>query len=107
MAKDRSGNAGGEELIARVDSIESALSRLGREVRTRRLAVLDTEGRERLRAEVTDGVLELQLLVSGKGSGNDGLLLFAVPAVEEMPPGCGLQLWSGGEIVGELEWWGD
>jgi hypothetical protein len=98
---------GEEQLAARVDAVERAIGSLRQEIRTRRLAILDADGAERLRAEVIDGVVELQLLVSGGPNSTDGVVLFAVPASEEMPPGSGLQLWSGGDVVAELEWWED
>lgn len=93
-----------DQLLARLDALESSLDRLRQEVRTSRLAVLDRHGAERLVAQVVDGVLELHLPLPGAGE-SDGLLLFSSAPTDELPPGCGLQIWSGGDAVRAVDWW--
>ena len=92
-------------LAARLARLEERVDRLGRELRTRRLVLLDEQDAERLVAEVTDRVVLLRLLLSGDRPPGDGLVLFAAPATEDLPPGCGLQVWQDGELVTFLEWW--
>lgn len=97
--------SGPAELAARVALLEEALGRLHREIRTKRLAVLDEAGGERIVAEVTDGVAVLHLRLPGESAVGDGLVLFAARAGEDLPPASGLQLWGEGEVRRHLEWW--
>ncbi len=96
------------ELRARVAELESHLGRLTAELRTGRLVVFDDRERERLVAEVVDGVLELRLELPPAPPGRrSALLAFTSPGREPFGSGLGLQLWADGELVDELCWWAD
>lgn len=104
MEDDRArGGIPDEQLEARISALEAAVERFGREVRTRRLAVLDEEGGERLVAEVSDRVALFHLSFSS--GEDDGLLVFAAPSGDAFPPGCGVQAWWRGDVARFLEWW--
>jgi hypothetical protein len=74
------------------------------EVRTRRLIILDDLDRERIVAEVVDGVAELRMDLPASSDDRTGLLLFAHPGdgefqfvVQLSAFRCGLKempLWS-------------
>lgn len=95
-------------LSATVDELSARVELLARELRTERVAVVDRDRRERLVAEVVDGVVELRL-----SSGADErkprveLLCFAASHGGELAGGIGVQLWVDGEAVRELTWWAD
>lgn len=101
-ARDDAANGLLEE---RVSALEAAVGRFASEVRTRRLAVLDEAGGERLVAEVSEGVALFSLLFATGKNSSDGLLIFAAPPVDSFPAGCGAQVWRTGDVVGFLEWW--
>ncbi len=84
------------------------LADLRLEVRTDRLVVLDREQRERLVAEVVDGVIELRLELPPVRQGRRTALLgFAAQRRDQLCSGIGLQVWAEGELVTELCWWED
>jgi hypothetical protein len=97
---------------ARLADLEAAVAGFGHEVRSRRLVVIDEHGRERMVAEVRGGQAELrvQLPVGPAAVGGaattsgDSVVFFACPA-GLFDAGVGLQLWGGGETLGELAAW--
>ena len=102
------GVTGLRELRARLAELESKVAQLTDELRTGRLVVLDERERERLVAEVVDGVLELRLELPPAPPGRrSALLAFTSPGCEPFGSGLGLQLWADGELVDELCWWAD
>jgi hypothetical protein len=88
---------------------------LGEEVRSRRLIVIDEQGHERVVAEVAHGQAELrvQLPPESPPSPDNGTrspgtaLIFACPDSEDLGAGLGVQLWAGGDILGEFDAWSD
>jgi hypothetical protein len=74
---------------------------------TRRIEVVDPDGRSTLVAEVVDSALELRVGLSGVAGRRTEVLCFAIPARQELPRGVGIQLWANGDIADELCWWGD
>ncbi|HVC25449.1 MAG TPA: hypothetical protein VND23_06820 [Acidimicrobiales bacterium] len=91
---------------ARLDSLERAITAIEREVRTRRLVVVDDDGDERVVAEVADGHAELRLdLPRGQRGQRSSVLIFATPPSAELGEGVGLQLWGDGDSLLELCAW--
>ncbi|MHB8246433.1 MAG: hypothetical protein ACYDGN_14015 [Acidimicrobiales bacterium] len=97
-----------DDLCERVARLQSELARLRDVVRTNRLVVVDEEDRERLVAEINDGVLELRLQLPSGGAGQrTELLAFTTPPRDVLAPGLGMQLWANGNLVKEFCWWDD
>ncbi|MHB1585274.1 MAG: hypothetical protein ACYC0E_16155 [Acidimicrobiales bacterium] len=106
----RSTRARLQALSSRLEHLEEAARYLQMEVRTRRLVIVDDEGRERVVGEVRRDVAELHVDVPRRrGDGHTSVLLFAAPVDRIMGfgPGIGLQLWVDGEAVERLEVWQD
>ncbi len=113
------GQLGNEELCDRVDrlerrvvEVERSIIRLGHEVRTRQLIVVDEADHPRIVGEVFADVAELRLELPGSGDQpGPELLLFAVasshPAPIELGPAVGMQLRAQGRAVFELDAWPD
>ncbi|MDA8292069.1 MAG: hypothetical protein M0Z33_10395 [Actinomycetota bacterium] len=98
--------SGSRLLAQRVAALERAATSLERELRTRRLAVVDSDGDERVVAEVVDGHAEVRLSVPGAPRGQaSSVLLFATPRGGELGTGVGIQLWGDGDAVLELCAW--
>jgi hypothetical protein len=109
------GPVGPELLEARVTALEGTLLAMAREVRTRRLVVVDDAGVPRLVAEVVEGTAELRLstamarrgrgtaVVLHAGAGPDG----EDERVQGRGLGAlmGLQLWAEGDALVELDAW--
>ncbi|MBV9659895.1 MAG: hypothetical protein JO337_01920 [Acidimicrobiales bacterium] len=95
-------------LQERVEALEARLAALDATMETRRLAVVDDQGHERLVAELVDGVAELRFDLPGPPPGRrTSLLLFAVPRQPDWCAGLGVQLWVEGNLVEEMTWWED
>lgn len=96
-------------LEGRVRRMEETVAGLGREVRTRRLVIVDRRDDERIVGEVEPGgVAELRLDLPGRPQGNrTSVLLFSNPGtpVYDLPPGTGVHLWLDGEAVEEFDVW--
>lgn len=93
-------------LESRVAELERSVRAAGDEVRTRRLAVVDRDGGERVVAEVVDGHAEVRLAVPGAPAGRASLaVVFATPDDGGLGTGVGLQLWGDGDAVLELCAW--
>ncbi len=113
MSGDETGDTALPLLPARVTALEARLAALSRElqtgeVRTRRLTLVDEDGRERLVAEMVGSVAELRFDLPGLPPGRrTSLLLFAVPEQLDWCAGLGVQLWVDGNLVDELTWWQD
>ncbi|MGH9044085.1 MAG: hypothetical protein ACRDVP_04475 [Acidimicrobiales bacterium] len=87
------------QLAARLAALETSVERLGAELRTSRLSLVDALGRERLVAQVVDDVAELRLdLPTGAHSRRSGVLVFAAPGGRSLPAGFGVQLWLQGDL---------
>jgi hypothetical protein len=103
----RPGRRGPGALEQRVAALEAglaaALDRLGAELRTARLVVIDGSGAERIVGEVVDGTAELRLDLPGTAPPRrTSLLVFASPSGVEPGEAVGLQLWVGGELALDL-----
>jgi hypothetical protein len=108
-----------DELRDRVDrlerlvvDIERSIIRMGDEVRTRQLIIVDEADHPRIVGEVFAGVAELRLELSGPGDQpGPELLLFAVASSHQAPldlgPAVGMQLRAQGRAVFELNAWPD
>ena len=95
-----------ERLERRLAGIESSLARLAREVRTGRLVLVDAAGNERLVAQVIGPVAELRLDLPGATYGRrSSVVLFGAQPHGEQGAGVGLQLWTDGNLIGELAAW--
>jgi hypothetical protein len=98
-------------LAERVRRMEEALTGMSREVRTRRLVVVDHQDDERIVGEVgADGTAELRLDLPGRPWGKrTSVMLFGNPGTElfDLPPGVGIHLWLDGEPVEEFDIWLD
>lgn len=95
-------------LTGRLERVEARLAGLSDEVRTRRLAVVDANGAERLVGETTGTTAEWRLdLPRPEHSERTSLLLFAEPGDEahDLPAGIGIQLWVDGDVANELCVW--
>lgn len=105
----------GGDLGRRLLAAESALAALRREVRTRRLAVCDADGRERIVADVVDGQAHLRLAfvddrqaaVTDGAASTAAVLVFACPAHDDLGPLAGVQVWAEGDVVAAVEAWQD
>ena len=95
----------------RLAAVEAAADALGREVRTRRLVVIDDAGQPCIVAEVTGSAVELRLQVGGEPARSDtvSVLVFAVdtPPGLDLAAGAGIQLWRAGCVVAGLAGWTD
>lgn len=97
-----------EGLTTRLARVEAALAELTKEVRTRRLVVVDDDGQERITGEIVRGTAELSVDLPGQPPGRrSSVLAFANPGDEELglPPGLGVQLWLEGDAVDEFGAW--
>jgi hypothetical protein len=93
---------------ARIGALEAAIEALGAQVCTRRVAVVDRDGIERIVGEVVDGYAELRVeLPASSSTGPASLLLFATPPHAELGDGTGLQIWADGEEILEICAWRD
>jgi len=117
------GDGGGSGLASRVARLERDAAALGRamaasarEVRTRRLVVIDGDGNEVVVAETGGGTAELRVQIPGSAPGRTGAVVLFATAPDRGPgpdagpgsdlgPGVGLQLWAGGDAVAELDAW--
>jgi hypothetical protein len=96
------------ELCRQVAELQHRVERLDSEMRTRRLAVVDDEGRERLVAEAVGEVLEVRMDLPTEGPrGRTGLVCFTTPGDGELSAGLGAQVWVRGDLAGEVSWWAD
>ena len=86
--------------------VEEAVEALGREVRTRRLVILDGAGAPRITGEVAGGVAELRVELEPSAAGaTTAVLVFAADGTGGglgFDPAIGVQLWVGGDGVVEL-----
>ena len=93
----------------RVQRMEETVAGMGREVRTRRLVIVDHQDDERIVGEVEPGgVAELRLDLPGRPVGNrTSVLLFSNPGtpVYELPSGTGVHLWLDGDAIKEFDVW--
>jgi hypothetical protein len=101
-----------DRLERRVAEVERSFARLGEEVRTRQLIVVDDADHPRIVGEVFADVAELRLELPGSADQpGPELLLFAVasshPAPIELGPAVGMQLRAQGRAVFELDAWPD
>lgn len=105
----------------RLRAVEEAVASLAAEVRTRRLAVCDGNGQERIVAEVLAGQAQLRLSFVGPAVGpaptagaavppvptTASVLVFACPPHEDLGPLAGVQVWADGDAVAAVEAWQD
>lgn len=97
-----------EKLHESVDELRTSVARIADEVRTRRLAIVDGSERERMVAEISEGVLEVRMdLPPGDRGRRTALVCFTAPPTAELGAGLGAQLWVDGNLVGEVGWWAD
>jgi hypothetical protein len=103
---DRQSGGDAAAVTARLARLEEALEALGREVRTRRLVVLDGAGSPRIIAEVADGVAEVRVELGPSPAGaRPAVLVFAADGTVGglgLDPAVGVQLWADGDGVVEL-----
>lgn len=89
----------------RLVHLEEAVAALARELTTRRLVVVDEQGRPRITAEVAGEVAELRVELAGTAPGHGtAVVCFAAPEdpATGLSAGVGLQCWENGECVDEL-----
>jgi len=101
-----------ERLEDRLATVEEGFSRLGDEVRTRQLIVVDEQDHPRIVGEVFGDVAELRLELPGTVSEpGPELLLFAVarshPGSGDFGPALGLQLRTVDGALFEIDAWPD
>ena len=95
------------EIETRLVAVERTLTHLASEVRTRRLVVDDPSG-PRIVGEVRSGTAELRVESGADAGGQPAVVLYANPADRDpvstgLSAGVGIQLWAGGDTVGELD----
>jgi hypothetical protein len=101
-----------ERLEDRLATVEECLGRLGDEVRTRQLIVVDEQDHPRIVGEVFGDVAELRLELPGTLSEpGPELLLFAVarshPGPDDLGAALGLQLRTADGALFEIDAWPD
>jgi hypothetical protein len=103
---DRQSGGDAATVTARLARLEEALEALGREVRTRRLIVLDDARGPRIIGEVADGVAEVRVELGPSPAGaSPSVLVFAADGTGGglgLDPAVGVQLWADGGGVIEL-----
>jgi hypothetical protein len=101
-------------LEARVTALEGAVLAMTREIRTRRLVVIDGSGTPRVVADATGGTAELRLTTtSGRRQGDAAVVLHAGAGPDRPLAGSllgldglvGVQLWADGDAIAELDAW--
>ena len=115
MVQDPQPNANAvflERLEDRLATVEEGLGRLGDEVRTRQLIVVDEQDHPRIVGEVFGDVAELRLELPGTGSEpGPELLLYAVarshPGSGDLGPALGLQFRTPDGALFEIDAWPD
>ncbi|HLN17534.1 MAG TPA: hypothetical protein VK277_12390 [Acidimicrobiales bacterium] len=94
----------------RLDATEAALVELGEGLTTRRLAIRDDEGLERIVADVDGDTAELRVGF-GEAPERSAVVLFATTETAarraELGEGLGVQLWARGSLLVELCLWSD
>ena len=103
---DRGDGGDAAAVTARLARMEEAVEALGREVRTRRLVVVDGAGSPRIIAAVADGVAELRVELGPSPAGpRPAVLVFAADGTSGglgLGPAIGVHLWADGDGVVEL-----
>ncbi|HMD45321.1 MAG TPA: hypothetical protein VKG43_04130 [Acidimicrobiales bacterium] len=99
-----------DQVEDRLRALEQLVQRFADEVVTRRLVVVDPDGRDRIVAGIVGMTAELRLMATA-GPSAPAVLLFANgparPSERGLGPGVGLQLWAGGEAPVEVALWPD
>ena len=88
------------DLLSRLEAVERQVAAWAHEVRTRRVAVVDHDGNERLVTEIGDSFTELRLRL---GEGRRQLDLVLVAAREPADPRAttaGVEMWLDGDHAG-------
>jgi hypothetical protein len=107
-----SGTAWRRAVEERLSDLERAVFAVSDRIRTRELIVVDDHGRPRIVATTLCDTAELrvQLPEPSDGRGRAEVLLYASPLtfghdadLEGIGPAVGLQLWAGGDVVGEFD----
>jgi len=107
---DAGGRPGSPDREDRLAGLEAAVAAMAAEIHTKRLVVMDDDGRDRIVAEVAGTVAEVRLdLPAGDRHPAMSVLVFANPgdADLDLGPGVGVQLWVDGEEVTRLVAWSD
>ncbi len=101
---------GAQTIEARVRVLEHAMDAViagqGAEIRTRRLAIVDDEGRERVIGAVVRDQAELRVDAPASGCGEpSSVVMYACPDDGDLGPSCGIQIWVGGNAMGGVDAW--
>lgn len=75
------------------------------ELRTRRLVVTDAEDRDRIVGEVVDNHTELWIAAGPEIGHPEASVLVYAGADPDLGPAIGIQLWSEGQSVAEINAW--
>ena len=103
-------SAGLEELGLRLDAMEQIVAAMAEEVSTRRLQVIDGDGRARITAEVVGDTAELRVEVPGRERvGDTHVVAFATPGRSadmsgEPEPSAGVAVQVDGNVVASLDY---
>lgn len=85
-------------LEARVVRLEQVLLELSQEVRTQRLTLAGSDGREALVALIDGDAVELRVLAPGaRPGGTTGIVCYATGDAAE--PAMGVELWADGDAI--------
>lgn len=88
----------------RLSALEAVVAAERSEVRTRRLAVTDDDGHERIVAGVVDGQADLHLALDGE---QHSVLILSAGTDKDLGPMIGVQLCAEGNEVASLSAWRD